>query len=85
MPVHPKKKKKFKPHFAGLELGLNNFLTPDYEMALPPGQEFMDLNTGKSWNWNLNIIDYGFGLGTSYVGIATGFGFEGGIGVRYFF
>ncbi|MEN8227175.1 MAG: outer membrane beta-barrel protein, partial [Bacteroidota bacterium] len=70
------KKKKFKPHFAGLEIGLNNYVTSDFSMSLPSDQRYMDLNTGKSWNWNLNILDYGFGLGTDKVGIATGLGFE---------
>ena len=71
-----KKRKRFEPHWAGLELGLNNYLTPDFSLVLPPGQEFMDLNTGRSWNWNLNIVDFGLPLGTSYVGIASGLGFE---------
>lgn len=70
------RKKKFRPHFAGLEVGLNNYLTPDHSMTLPIEDRYMDLNTGKSWNWNLNIIDYGFGLGTDKVGLVTGLGFE---------
>jgi hypothetical protein len=70
------KPKRFRPHFAGLEVGLNNYVTPDFSMTLPPGDRYMDLNTGKSWNWNLNIIDYGFGLGTDKVGIVSGLGFE---------
>lgn len=68
-----KKKKKFKPHYAGIELGLNNFLTSNNTIA---NQGFMNLNTGKSQNFNLNFIEYGFGLGTSYVGLVTGLGFE---------
>jgi hypothetical protein len=71
-----KKKKKFKPHWAGLEVGLNNFLTPDFDLSLPADQSYMDLNTGKSWNWNLNLIDYGFGFGTDKIGLASGLGFE---------
>jgi len=74
--TYRKKKKRFRAHFAGLEVGLNNYLTPDYTMTLPPDERFMDLNTGKSWNWNVNIIDYGFGLGTDKVGIVSGLGFE---------
>ena len=70
------RKKKFKAHWAGLEVGLNNYLTPDNSLVLPPGEEFMDLNTGKSWNWNLNVADFGIGLGTNYVGIVSGLGFE---------
>lgn len=67
------KKKKFKPHYAGFEIGLNNFLDPDY--SLHTG-DFMDLNTTKSWNYNLNFLEYGIGLGTSYAGLVTGMGFE---------
>ncbi len=70
------KKKRFRPHYAGLEIGLNNYVTSDNSMVLPPEYAYMDLNTGKSWNWNINIIDYGFGLGTDKVGIVTGLGFE---------
>ena len=71
-----KKKNSFDAHWAGLEFGLNNYLTPDFSMVLPPDQEYMDLNTGKSWNWNLNFVDYGIGLGTNYVGLVSGLGFE---------
>lgn len=67
---------RFKPHFAGLEVGLNNFLTPDYSMNLPAEDSYMDLNTGRSWNWNLNLLEYGLGLGTDKVGLVTGLGFE---------
>ena len=70
------KKKRFRPHYAGLEIGINNYLTSDFSMVLSPEDAYMDLNTGKSWNWNINIIDYGFGLGTDKVGIVTGLGFE---------
>jgi len=73
---HKKHKKRFKPHWAGFKIGLNNYLTPDFGMVLPPGQEFMDLNTGKSWNWNIDVADIGLGLGTSYVGLVSGLGFE---------
>lgn len=74
---HKKKhKKKFNPHWAGLQVGLNNYLTPDFSLVLPPGEEYMDLNTGKSWAWNINVADVGIGFGTSYVGLGTGLGFE---------
>jgi len=71
-----RKKKRFRAHYSGLEVGLNNYVTSDFSMTLPPEYAYMDLNTGKSWNWNLNIIDYGFGLGTDKVGLVTGLGFE---------
>ncbi|MEX0983144.1 MAG: outer membrane beta-barrel protein [Bacteroidales bacterium] len=71
--VKKEKMKKFKPHYGGFEIGLNNFLDPDH--SLHTG-DFMDLNTAKSWNYNLNFLEYGIGLGTSYAGLVTGMGFE---------
>lgn len=65
------KNKKFKPNYGGFEIGMNNFLNSDY--TLHTGT-FMDLNTAKSWNFNLNFLEYGIGLGTSYVGLVTGMG-----------
>jgi len=70
------KTKKFSPHFAGLGVGLNNYVTSDFSLVLPPEDSYMDLNTGKSWNWNINVWDIGVGLGTNWVGLASGLGFE---------
>ncbi len=70
----PKKKKKFKPHWAGLEMGLNNYVNGDFSMVVDP--DYMDLNTSRSWNFNLNFMEYGFGLGTDKVGLVTGLGLE---------
>ncbi len=71
-----KYKNRFNPHWAGLQVGLNNYVTPDFSLVLPPGEEFMDLNTGTSWCWNINVADFGVGFGTKYVGLASGLGFE---------
>ena len=70
------KKRKFKPHWAGFEWGINNYLNNDFQMSLPEGAGYMDLNTGRSWNFNLNFIEYGLGLGTDKVGLVTGLGLE---------
>lgn len=71
-----KKNKKFKPHWAGFEVGINNYMDKDFQMNLPDNAPYMDLNTGRSWNFNLNILEYGLGLGTDKVGLVTGLGFE---------
>lgn len=68
-----KRKKKFKGHFGGFEMGINNYLTADNSLQ---GQNFMTLNTSRSYNFNLNFLEYGFGLGTSYAGLVTGMGIE---------
>lgn len=71
-----KRNKKFKPHWAGIEMGINNYLNNDLNMELPPANSYMDLNTSRSWNFNVNFMEYGIGLGTDKVGLVTGLGLE---------
>ncbi len=70
------KKKRFRPHYAGIELGLSSYLTPDNSLTLPPEDAYMDLNTGRSYNLGINFVDVGVGLGTDKIGLVTGMGFE---------
>jgi hypothetical protein len=74
--VSSKKKKKFKGHWSGVEFGLNNFLDHDFSMTRTNGEQFMDLNTSKSWNFNWNIKQYSIGFGTDRFGLVTGLGLE---------
>jgi hypothetical protein len=67
--------KKFKPHYAGLEIFLNNFLDKGNSLSRNSRNEFMDLNTGKSWAINLNFLEYGFPF-TQNIGLVTGLGME---------
>ena len=73
---HKTKKKRFRPHYAGIELGVANYLTPDNSLTLPPEDSYMDLNTGRSYNFGINFIDVGVGLGTDKIGLVSGMGFE---------
>jgi len=68
--------RRFRGHWTGVELGLNNFLTKDNSMNYPDPSKFMELNTGKSWDFNINFLQYSLGFGTDKVGIVTGLGFE---------
>ena len=70
------KPKKFKGHWSGFQLGLNNYVNSDYSMSLDNDMSFMDLNTGKSWTYGLNLMQYDFGFGTDKAGIVTGLGLE---------
>lgn len=70
------KHKKFDPHWAGIEVGINNYVDNSFSMSLDPDIDYMDLNTGSSWNYNINFLNYGFGLGTDKIGIVTGLGME---------
>jgi hypothetical protein len=67
---------KFKPHWEGFEIGLNNFLNSNNSMSLNPSDAYMDLNTGRSWNFNLNFMQYGFGIVSDKIGLVTGLGAE---------
>jgi hypothetical protein len=68
-------KSKMEGHWSGFYWGINNFLNSEYKMALPAGGEFMDLNTGRSWNFNINMFEKSFGFGTDRIGLVTGLGF----------
>jgi Outer membrane protein beta-barrel domain len=66
----------FSPHWSSFRMGLNNFVNSDYSMSLDPAINYMDLNTGKSWNFDINFMQYGIGLGTDKIGLVTGLGLE---------
>jgi len=71
-----RRKERFRGHWAGYELGMNNFTDRYGKFAGSiPGTEYMDLNTGKSWNANINFLQYSLPMGSS-VGWVTGMGFE---------
>jgi hypothetical protein len=71
-----KKPYRFKGHWAGFELGLNNLLDPGGNFAgSRPEHQFMDLNTGKSWEYDLNVMQFSIPFGKP-VGLVTGMGFK---------
>jgi len=66
----------FDIHWAGFEIGLNNFMNDNFKMNLSDEDSYMDLNTGKSWNVNLNLLEYDVSLIGKRFGVGTGLGFE---------
>ena len=74
--IDVKKGSKFKGHWAGLEIGLNNLMDQDMGLSRSGDSRFLELNTGKSWNVNLNVSQYSLGFGTDRLGLVTGMGFE---------
>lgn len=66
---------KIKGHWAGFAFGLNNFVDKDFSISRTDENQFMDLNTSKSWNYNLNLFEQSFGLGSDKIGLVTGLGF----------
>jgi len=45
-------------------------------MSLSEENDYMDLNTGKSWNVNLNLLEYDINLIGKRFGVGTGLGLE---------
>jgi len=69
-------KPDFRGSWTGISFGLSNFVNKDYSISRAAGDEFMDLNTGKSWNLNLNIAQYSVNLASNKFGLVTGLGLE---------
>lgn len=69
-------RKDFKGHWAGVDLGLNNYFSQPLDASLPPSSRFMDLNTGKSVTVGLNLFQQSIGLqkNNNKVGLVTGLG-----------
>jgi hypothetical protein len=69
-------KGNFKGSWAAVELGINNYFNSDFSISRDATDEFMDLNTGKSWTFNINFAQYSINLINEQFGIVTGLGFE---------
>jgi len=70
-------RQKFNGHWAGVELGVNGFLTKDYNMDFPKEYEYLDLRMEKSLVVNMNIWDQNFALTKNKkFGFLTGIGFS---------
>jgi len=68
--------KKFKGHWFSFDWGFNNFVGTDGSLSRDDETEYMDLNTGRSWNINLNIAQFNFPIIKNRGGFVSGFGFE---------
>lgn len=69
------KKRKFNGHWAGLELGFNGLLTPDFSMNYPKEHSYLDLRMEKSINVNLNFFEQNIPLNKARnVGLVSGLG-----------
>lgn len=66
---------KFNGHWAGVDIGLNGFVTPDFNMNLPREYEYLDLRMEKSIAVNLNFFEQNIPLSKNQKwGIVTGLG-----------
>lgn len=70
------KRPRFNGHWAGINLGINGYLTPEHKLDLPKEYDFLDLRYEKSINVQLNLFEQNFNLIRNKVGLVTGLGFE---------
>lgn len=64
---------RFRGHWSGIELGLNNFTTSRNNLTMPADIEYMTLHSSKSTNFNINFTQLSLGLGR-HIGFVTGLG-----------
>ncbi|HOS73154.1 MAG TPA: outer membrane beta-barrel protein [Bacteroidales bacterium] len=64
---------RFRGHWAGVEAGFNNYLTPGNSLNLPENIDYMSLHSGKSRFFNANVAQTSLGL-TRRIGFVTGLG-----------
>jgi len=69
-------KNKFKGHWAGFEMGLNNMFDNNRSVARIPSASFMEINASRSLNVNLNFMQYSIGIVNTRIGLTTGLGVE---------
>lgn len=71
-----KKPDRFRGHWSGFELGLNNWVDQGGNLAgTKTEHRFLDLNTAKSWEFDLNIMQYSLPFAKP-VGLVTGMGLK---------
>lgn len=68
-----KRRKQFRGHWSGIEVGFNNYTFDNKTLTLPADISYMALHSGKSRNLNLNFGQLSIGL-ARHVGFVTGLG-----------
>jgi len=70
------KSQRFKGHWSGLDIGMNNLIDRDHNLAGATAETgYLDLNTERSWEFDLNFMQYNIPMGR-HVGWVTGMGFK---------
>ena len=74
--THKGYKARFKGNWAGVELGVNGYMTPKGSINMPSDYEFLELKYENSRNFNLNFFQQSFNLAGNKFGLLTGLGFR---------
>ncbi len=71
-----RKRRRLFTYWAGLELGLNTFITPDGRLGDGPQSGPLQLNNSRSRFFAINFIERKVEFGTNHIGLFTGLGVE---------
>ncbi|MEI7897098.1 MAG: hypothetical protein WCJ26_08680 [bacterium] len=71
-----KNRKKYNGHWAGIDLGISGYVTPDFNMNFSPSYPYMNMNTARSLTVNLNPFELNVNLYQNKIGFTTGLGFQ---------
>ena len=71
-----KPKNKFEGHYAGVTLGFNWYVNPDFKTSFAPSDDFVELSIGKSMSFGINPLQYSIGLqkNKNTIGLVLGAG-----------
>ncbi|HDR90141.1 MAG TPA: hypothetical protein ENN63_11025 [Bacteroidetes bacterium] len=75
-PLIRKRRRKFNAHWKGFSLGMNNYVNAEGQLGPLPDDDFMDLNTGKSWGVSIQFAQLDVGLIGNSLGLVTGVGID---------
>jgi hypothetical protein len=67
-------KDRFDGHWAGIDLGINNYMTSDNATEFSLDDKYLELNQGKSWYVSLNLIEQNIPILKNRIGLVTGLG-----------
>jgi hypothetical protein len=70
---HSGRRSRFRGHWTGIELGLNNYVTSGKSFAMPTDIDYMSVHSSKSTNFNINFTQLSLGL-ARHIGFVTGLG-----------
>jgi putative autotransporter adhesin-like protein len=69
------KRNRFNGNWGGVDIGLNGYLTSDFDMNFDPADDYLSLRMEKSINLNMNIYEQNISLNKEKnMGIITGLG-----------
>lgn len=78
-----RKKKEKKPsswrkltYWAGLDIGVNGYVTSDFDFDVSEEAEFMALNWGNSRTFSINPVEWKIKIYHNYIGVLLGLGLE---------